>query len=547
MKTLGVAKAPRTYSALPRIRLRWGVVLKSNKAHCENRDASPTEAARKLITTHALTKLLILLSFAFLSVGAFAQYMPVAPLFPKSAQECQSYSEDVEAFRASVGEQHEQCLSTHDHDRPNEPPSSVVCSSSSCQYLHDRLFGNNMWSAKSLQADVAKCYEEVKEAESKQIQRQTAERAEQAARDARDAKERQDAADREARRQTDRDAQAVLDASHGKRDRDEARKSAEAQEADALAAQRYLDSAAAAARLTEPHPKPQAPDATLRSTQPAGLADPFAEPSAKLIAEHLPTNASMVDPFPSKDSLLDPFNYAAPRDAALKEPSERERTLFELAAGTLEESAEASKSVLQKDIEYVRSQAGKTYSVAKANALVVEIQDTESLINTVSHFVKAGQYAVLLKNSSTAESRGRKEEAGGDIIQQIVKDALPRDLLKKGLTEVAPRLFGERVGIFLVNAAVPGVNAGAILLDSEKTGRGPTEIIHDTTGKVSLAEKQAALTDMWKGYERRQSQTGGATGDGLKQELWTNSNIVYNECLEAKVKCDGWKQLLDRK
>lgn len=63
---------------------------------------------------------------------ASAQIAPMAPVFPKSDAECQQYASEVDAFQASVEQQHQACLAEGIHDRPNEPPDSAICSRSSC-------------------------------------------------------------------------------------------------------------------------------------------------------------------------------------------------------------------------------------------------------------------------------------------------------------------------------------------------------------------------------------------------------------------------------
>jgi hypothetical protein len=88
------------------------------------------------------------------------------------------------------------------------------------------------------------------------------------------------------------------------------------------------------------------------------------------------------------------------------------------------------------------------------------------------------------------------------------------------------------IHIYIVEGASLSANMRAILLDSNKTGRDPNEIIHDSSGKVSLTEKQV-LMDMWKGYGRRQTQTN-TSDKTIERQLWLNSSIVYNECFESK-------------
>jgi hypothetical protein len=97
---------------------------------------------------------------------------------------------------------------------------------------------------------------------------------------------------------------------------------------------------------------------------------------------------------------------------------------------------------------------------------------------------------VIVKSIVSAESQGKRDEAEGELTKQIVSDVVPKDFIKDGATKVTIRLFEERVAPYLVEGASFSANVGALLLDSTKTGRGPNEIIHDSSGKVSLTEKQ---------------------------------------------------------
>jgi hypothetical protein len=269
------------------------------------------------------------------------------------------------------------------------------------------------------------------------------------------------------------------------------------------------------------------------------VVDPFKDTkSSKSQNQEIASNATIVDPFSKTDSLVDPFGSSA--GAESHDSSEIEKKMFDFSKEAVDRATKQSISILDKDIANISAQAGRTISRAKASEIISDIQDTKSVMTGLSRLITGGQYAVIIKHIWSAESQGKRDEAEGELIKQIVSDVIPKDLIKDGATTVAIRLFGERVAPYLVKGASFSANAEAILLDSTKTGRDPNEVIHDSSGKVSLTEKQSALMDMWKGYERRQAQTN-SSDKAIERQLWMNSNIVYNECLEAKGNCERWK------
>ena len=91
------------------------------------------------------------------------------------------------------------------------------------------------------------------------------------------------------------------------------------------------------------------------------------------------------------------------------------------------------------------------------------------------------------------------------------------------------------------------VGVGLSVAESTTIGKDPTEIIRDSTARYSLADKQQALLGMWSTYERHGSRMRQSEQAAIRRELWINSNIVYNECLEAKSVCEKWKVLLEGK
>jgi hypothetical protein len=236
------------------------------------------------------------------SVGASAQIVPYTPLFPRDTKECQSFSKDVQAYEADYAEQHQKCLASAKADRNDETHDALVCSRSSCQYLHDILYGNSVLSAKSLQKEVSACYEKVREYQAEEA-RKAKEKADQEA---------QDEKDEAARRQQAKDARNAHDQ---KRAADlAAREKADKAESDARRADAERIAAQQAQQYTQQLTSPvrsvqQTSPKSSQNSSSLTLADPFKDSkSAKSQTQEIASNARLVDPFESKASLVDPFS-----------------------------------------------------------------------------------------------------------------------------------------------------------------------------------------------------------------------------------------------
>ncbi|MGA9041334.1 MAG: hypothetical protein WB421_12420 [Terriglobales bacterium] len=399
-------------------------------------------------------------------------------------------------------------------------------------------------SAKSLSAEVSSCYAKVSEYQANEA-RKAKEEADQEAQD------KKDEADEETRRKEAKDSRDAHDqkraadlADREKADKLASEKARQA-ESDLVAGEQNQEHAQQSANAA-PQTSRKSPKLSQDSAASLALADPFKDSNLpKSQRQEIASTASLVDPFAPRESLVDPFSASSADTQSSSGTSEKEKAIFEVSSGAIELSTRKAVSKLDQDISFLRSQSGQTINRAKANELIQEIQDTRSVLKTLNGFVTGGQYVVLLKEIASADSSGKRDEAWGDLVRQASSDLLHTDLAKEGMTKIAPRLFGERIGLMLAGAAEASFASGAILLDSTKTGRDPAEIIHDSSGKVSLSEKQNALMNMWNGYERRQSQTSNASDEALRRELWMNSNIVYNQCLEARSDCERWKNLLN--
>jgi len=448
---------------------------------------------------------------------------------PTDVSQCQSFSRDLDAYEAAYTKQHAECLASNKADRPDEAPGSPTCSRSTCQYLHDYLFGDSWQSVKSLKQKLPECYASVKK-----NQAEAARRA-------------QEEADDEAQ-QKEQQKQDADQANHRKQER--ASQDARSREK-AEARQRELERTAVSTpspengRQAEARPDLSRPTEAAKSTV---LVNPFADSGSKY---HRKTddvsNAKIVDPFPATEDLADPFENSSGTNVSSLPPADQ-KTIFEASSRTIELSTKTAASKLDRDIVRINSGSGITINPAEARQAVAEIKETKSVIEAVSGFVTKAEYAILLKNLIYTDTAAQKQEAQGELGKQIAGDALRSDLVKEGITTIAPRLFGKTVGLVLAGAAPLAIESGGILLDSVKTGRDPSEVIHDSSGKVSLPEKQDALLQMWRGYERMQSQaTNRAPNTQLKRELWMNTNIVYRDCVEAGSDCERWKALLGSK
>jgi hypothetical protein len=452
-------------------------------------------------------------------VRSSAQALPIAPAWPTEDSQCESFNRDLDAYEAAYVQKHAECLASNKADNPDETSSdSTVCSRSACQYLHDELFADSSISVKTLKRELPKCYERVRENQAEAAREE--ERA--AKRKANEAEEEmQVQQEKDNRKKQDQDAQDAEEKRHAEQSEHRViRRNAEAEE-QPLAAQG---------------------DSEKNNEDRQLLVDPFAgSESSGLHQSDVVASAKITDPFPPKDELVDPFGASSPSYTSTTS-SEAQKEFFEATSRTIEHSTKAVASQLDHDIAQIDKTSGITMSPAKARQSIAEIKDTKSLIQSLSSFVTAGQYAILIKNVYSAETPAQREQAEGEVGKQIVSDALRTDLVNEGIKTVAPRVFGKTVGLVVAGAAPLAIESGGILFDSVKTDRDPTEVIRDSGGNVSLAEKQQALVQMWHGYERMQSQTAnGQRSSQLKQELWINTNIVYHECLEVKANCDAWK------
>jgi hypothetical protein len=149
----------------------------------------------------------------FISVEAFAQLPPMAPLFPRSPEECQRFSSDVTKFYSDMRTQHQKCLDDarkSSKPTPESNQNSLICSQPSCQYLHHFVYGNR-------EAEAQKQVQDCEKTVADNLRREAERKAE---------------SEREEREYQERDQQRAVE-----RKADEERRAAERARRDALRAQ----------------------------------------------------------------------------------------------------------------------------------------------------------------------------------------------------------------------------------------------------------------------------------------------------------------------
>jgi hypothetical protein len=94
------------------------------------------------------------------------------------------------------------------------------------------------------------------------------------------------------------------------------------------------------------------------------------------------------------------------------------------------------------------------------------------------------------------------------------------DVSQLGIDAVARRAFGPRVAAVLTG---PVAWVAGESLTPSVSHRDFSEIIRDSSGRTSAAEKREALYQLWQAYDR----FGGSWHSGQKRELLECTDIVY--------------------
>ena len=153
------------------------------------------------VRMHFVLTLLVAVGCA--SRPASAQLPPNHPISPTEPRECQEFGNQVLVYTAEIMKQHEECLNENKVDR-KETGESPMCSRSACQYLHDRVYNDPIYSVKSLQKQMTDCYA--------QLQEHMDELALWAKQEAQDKKEKAEREARRKREQAESDARDQKDA-----------------------------------------------------------------------------------------------------------------------------------------------------------------------------------------------------------------------------------------------------------------------------------------------------------------------------------------------
>ena len=419
------------------------------------------------------------------------------------------------AYTAYYTSEHDECLAHNKPDWPDETHDSLVCSRSSCQYLHDRIYGDSVLSAKYFQKEVSACFEKVREYQAEQAQK-AKEQAERKAKDEKEeaeqkAQDEKDEADRAARRQRDKDESDAHDA---KRTADRAaRDQAEEQRE---AAEKQAESDRIAAQRSQTYAQPAPPTRQTRATNPSSsqnsatstLVDPFNDSgSSKSQGNEIAANESMVDPFPPASPSREP--------ASLVDPFPADSTYLSTAQKALETAITKGQEVLKVDM----STASRTLHGKQLQEYLEDAHDTYAVLGGLGKMLKSADYATEIAQIYKAETPEKRSKAEVDLATTFAKD-----VSAKGISVVAERLF-PRAAAALSGPVGWTAYVGSEVLTPKDVGRDAREIIGDSSGATSLQEKQQALFYEWRAYETN----GNNWSDRQKQNLLKDTELVYQQ------------------
>jgi hypothetical protein len=450
----------------------------------------------------------------FISQTAFSQVSPLAPLFPSAPEECQRFREQVNKFYSEVLVQHEQCLlNASKSSKPTpEPPNSLICSQPTCQLLHDYVYGNR---EKESRRQIDECQKTVQE----KIDRAAREKAE---------------ADK--REQEYQDNVRKRDAENAQRHEDYVRKrDAEKAERDAADAKTKADSANSSSGQSK---SDQTPEQTPQQTQQVIVLPAYNQPTQRpqnttVRNESSKPEASLVNPYAKAESakvrnegtIVDPYGREAashsdeklvdPYSTAARNESGSSEAYISSSKKAFEIAIETGEKKLAADI----ANAPNVLSGKRLEAYLEDARDTKGVMSGLGKMVKASEYATdvaaILKSNNDEERLGAGAHLGLTFAE---------DVGKKGISTVATKLFPEAAVVLSGPVGWVAFVGQQVLVPSE-ISREPTEIIRDNSGHTSLPQKQEALFQMWKQYDK----FGANWKEPQKRELLQNTQIVYEQ------------------
>jgi hypothetical protein len=408
--------------------------------------------------------LLLLVAIGCASRPASAQLPPNHPISPTEPRKCQEFGNQVLVYTAEIMKQHEECLNANKVDRKETGPSPM-CSHSACQYLHDRVYNDPIYSVSSLQKQIIECNEQLRDHMD-----------ELATRAKEEAQHKKEKADREAREQRE---QAESDARDQKRaaertandDAEERKEAAEKQaESDRIRSELSQLAAQAATHATS--------KVTESSNSSAGLADPFPNVNSAPRQTEAATNESMVDPFESKETLADPFSN-----------SDRPHS---------EVTWDDAKAVFQGVIDKAADNLGAMLTSAKSNMSLEEFRRFEQTVGNAHSFLGG------LSTTITAITFQRDVEK---VVADPHKPDNWRDIVSDGASYGTSYVLKRLSPDFLSKLWEGPVGwSAAITLSSSSTQTAkqdfdPTTALNNP-GQYNFQQREAALQSLYQSAQK---------------------------------------------
>lgn len=214
---------------------------------------------------------------------------------------------------------------------------------------------------------------------------------------------------------------------------------------------------------------------------------------------------------PAADTSTPPRNEA-PREADI-------RAAKQLLSGGFEAGA--------KSIERDLDQGRRNFSKKDWERFEPDARDTAHAIRAVGNLVRYSEYGKHLAEFVTADTPVKELDAVKDLSINLGKNVGTEYLkaAKPQIVSTVAKFFGQRAALIVEGLAGWPVLVGAELLSSENTGRDAREIIQDNSGRASLADKQQALRDLWRMYDKH----GSSWGEAQKRELLFFSGQIYQQ------------------
>jgi hypothetical protein len=447
----------------------------------------------------------------FASGTAFSQVSPMPPFLPSSPEQCQKFAQQVSEFYAEMRTEHQKCLddaAKFSKPTPESNQNSMICSQPTCQNLHNYVYGH-------AEAD---SQQQVQDCE-KSVQRRMQEDAEYKERMQKRAAERaKDEEDERTKRDGDENSSSVSKPSSAKSSGASSRRSEPQEEEDAKA---QVSTPSTVIQQT-PKPDPTLADPYERSGKKDSSPDAsVVDPYATSVSAGGRKVADVVDPYGKSivaegtPSVVDPYGSEAREETA----TSRVRTEISANSGrkSFEIAVEAGEKKLAADI----ANAPNTLSGKKLQAYLGDANDLKGIMKGMGWMLEKSEYAVdaagILKANNADERTGAEAQLGLTFA---------KDVASKGFSTVATKLFPEAAAVLSGPVGWVAFVGQQVLVPTE-ISREPTEIIRDNSGHTSLPQKQEALFQMWKQYEK----FGANWKEPQERELLQNTEIVYQQAL----------------